>query len=67
MLGKLEIRGSGFDAHLLCFVAACYYAPIVVREDNNRLAVEIRAEYAFAAHIAVIAVNDAVHRFLFDP
>ena len=61
LLGKLKIWGSGFDAHLLGFVAAGYDTAIIVAQHNNGLAVQVRAKDSFARDIAVITVNDAVH------
>ena len=63
LLGKLEVWGSGFDAHLLGFVTAGYDTAIVVAQYNNRLAVQVRAKDSFARDIAVITVNDAVHNY----
>ena len=61
LLGKLEVWGSGFDAHLLGFVAAGYDTAVIVAQHNNGLAVQVRAKDSFARDIAVITVNDAVH------
>ena len=64
LLGKLEVWGSGFDSHLLGFVAAGYNTAVVVAQHNNGLAVQVRAKDSFARDIAVITVNDAVHTTL---
>ena len=64
LLGKLEVWGSGFVAHLLGFVAAGYDTAIIVAQHNNGLAVQVRAKDSFARDIAVITVNDAVHTTL---
>jgi hypothetical protein len=63
LLGKLEVWGSGFDAHLLCLITAGYYAAVVVAQHNNGLIFQVGAKNTLTTYIAVIAVNDAVHAF----
>ena len=61
LLCQLEIRCSGFDAHFLGFIWPCHYATVIVRENNDRLVLQIWSKDALAWYVTVIAVNDAVH------
>ena len=64
LLGKLEVWSSGFDAHLLGFVAAGYDTAVIVAQHNNGLAVQVGPKHPLTAHIAIITVNDAKHLVL---
>ena len=62
LLLQLEVREACLDAEFLGLVGAGDDAAVVVGEDDDGFAVEVGPEDPLAGHVAVVAVDDAVHR-----
>ena len=60
-LSQPEIGRAGLDAQCLGLVAPRHHAAVVVRQHHHGFSLQIRTENPFATHIAVVAVNNAVH------
>ena len=61
LLSQLEIRHTSLDAHLLCLVRSCHNTSVVVRQNNNRLAIQVRSEHPFTTDVTIITIDDSVH------
>jgi hypothetical protein len=61
-LAELKVGSAGFDAHLLGLVGTGDNTAVVVAEDHHGLAVEVGTEETLARDVAVIAINNGVHR-----
>ena len=63
LLCQLEVWCSGFYTHLFGFIWPCHHAAVIVRENNDRLVLQVWPKDTLAWNVTVIAVNDAVHGF----
>lgn len=66
---SLEVGCSGFDTNFFCFVRSRDDASVVVGEYNDRFVFQVWAEDSFAGYVAVVAVDDGVHKgwLVFSP
>ena len=51
--------------HCLSFVATRHYASVVIAQHNNGFVLQVGSKHPLARHVAIIAVNDAVHKIRF--
>ena len=60
-LGKLVVRRSCLDSHLLGFIRTCHYASVVIRENNHRLVLQVGPKDTLTRYVTIVTVYDAVH------
>ena len=64
-MSDLEERGAHLYAQRLCFIAACDCTSVIVRQDDDRFPLQIRAEYPLAGSEEVVAVGKGEHIYIF--